>query len=192
MGILMLDTETTGLNGGPYDLVVDIAISEVDFEKMTVTPLYSAIVQYPDDEVDRRKDAWIFLNTDLTTDMVKHGTPQEIVRQEVAEILEGRYVTSYNVAFDFDKFIFRDPWFRREDIRLVSDPMLAVSEFFRIPYYDGTYRFVKLERAYQTLCPTDPAHICGKQDHRALSDTIVAGHLMLQMFCDGQYNPVVI
>lgn len=191
MEVIMIDTETTGLFGYPDDVVVEIALSRVDLDKGTVKPAYTSIVGHDtNDWPQSMKHAWIFENTELTVKDVRNGTPIDKVVDVVREFVSGQMVTSYNVAFDFDKFLNRRPWRLNEFCTIVTDPMLVAKDIMKIEStMHSDYRFPRLQTVYDRLCPDDPAEIHGKQDHRALSDTMVAGHVMLQMYKGGFYRP---
>ena len=67
-GILVLDTETTGLEGAPKDVVVDVGICRVDLRRGTVEDVYSSVLGYDTSEWDDYlKNAWI-LRTSAMTD----------------------------------------------------------------------------------------------------------------------------
>ncbi|MDR3283444.1 MAG: hypothetical protein LBS92_07565 [Candidatus Methanoplasma sp.] len=190
--IFVLDTETTGLDGGPCDVVVDVGVCAVDLFAETARDVYSSIVGYDVSKWDdRRKNAWIFKNTDLTVDMVAAATPQPDVRADLARILRGKRVTAYNVPFDMDKFLYREPWGLRGLFRECTDIMAAATEVCKLPsqLYGCKYRFPKLDHAYSAITEGDPAGIEGKQDHRALSDARMASQLMIRMFRDLNYSP---
>ena len=104
--IYVLDTETTGLEGAPKDLVVDIGICRVSFNDGTVEDVYSSVVGYDTSEWDDYlKNAWIFENTDMTLGMVEEAPPALNVIDEVRRILRRKPVTSYNTEYDFGKFL---------------------------------------------------------------------------------------
>ena len=190
--IYVIDTETTGLDGAPMDVVVDIGICLANFSTGEVRDVYSSVVGYNVTEWDdRRKKAWIFENTDMSLEMVAAAKPKDIVRDDVTEILRGKNVTSYNIPFDMDKFLFKQPWNLKGVFTLRTDIMKAATEVCKLPsqFYGVKYRFPKLDHAYNTIVEGDPSGICGKQDHRALSDARMASYLMLQMFSDGNYVP---
>jgi DNA polymerase-3 subunit epsilon len=190
--IFVLDTETTGLDGGPRDLVVDIGICSVNLLKGTVREVYSSIVGY---DVtgwdDRRAKAWIFENSDLTLDKVAAARPQFKVKEDIASILRGKNVTAYNVPFDMDKFLFREPWLLRGTFKLCTDIMKAATNVCKIPseFYGVSYKFPKLDNAYRTIVEDDPAGVSGIQSHRALSDAKMASYVMIEMFRSGNYLP---
>jgi len=190
--IYVLDTETTGLDGAPKDLVVDVGITKVSLRKGTVEDVYSSVLGYDVDEWDDyHRTAWIFENTDMSLEMVREAPPAMKVIDDVRRILKGKYVTSYNVAYDMKKFLYQEPWNLRGTFTEVFDIMLAAKDVCKLPsqYYGREYRYPKLDYAYSTIVEGDPANINGTQNHRALSDAQMASYLMIQMFRDKTYRP---
>lgn len=190
--IYVIDTETTGLDGAPRDYVVDVGITKVSLSKGTVEDVYSSVLGYDVDQWDDyHRKAWIFENTDMTLDMVAEAPPAMKVIEDVRRILRGKDVTSYNVKYDMDKFLFREPWNLKGTFNLCADIMVAATPVCKLPsqYYGREYRYPKLDYAYKAIVEGDPAGIHGMQDHRALSDARMASHLMIQMFRDKTYKP---
>ena len=201
--IYVVDLETTGLGGCPIDHAIDVGLVCVDLEKETVEKSFSTVIGYDTSRWDRtHKNAWIFEHIDLTLEKVNEAQftrPPEKVRSILVEILEGKNLTSYNTKFDLDKFLFRDMWDLGGIVNRYPCLMMAAAEPCKLEggrsFWAhaeevpgaGKYHPPKLEHAYATLCPDDPAEICGKQEHRALSDAIVAGHLLLAMHKTGYY-----
>ncbi|AIZ56557.1 bifunctional ATP-dependent DNA helicase/DNA polymerase III subunit epsilon [Candidatus Methanoplasma termitum] len=190
--IYVIDTETTGLGGGPRDLVVDIGICSVDLEKGLVKDVYSSVVGYDiTDWGDHRTKAWIFENTDLTLDAVAAARPFSNVKKDVIDLLRGKTVTSYNVPFDMDSFLFREPWCLRGIFNVCTDIMKAATDVCKLPseFYGVSYRFPKLDYAYRTIASGDPAGVGDKQCHRAMSDAKMASYIMIEMYKSGNYRP---
>lgn len=190
--IYVLDTETTGLFGAPKDLVVDVGITKVSLRKGTVEDAYSSVLGYDVDEWDDyHRNAWIFQNTDMTLDMVSDSPPAMKVIEDVRHLLRNKHVTSYNVAYDMDKFLYQEPWNLRGTFKPCFDIMIAAKDVCKLPseYYGREYRYPKLDYAYSHIVEGDPAGINGVQDHRALSDARMASYLMITMFNDGLYRP---
>jgi len=190
--IFVLDTETTGLDGGPKDLVVDIGICAVCLKEGKVREVYSSVVGYDvTDWEEHRAKAWIFGNSDLTLDKVAAAPPLFKVREDVERLLRNKVVTSYNVPFDMDRFLYREPWHMRGVFSVCTDIMKAAADVCKIPseYYGVSYKYPKLDHAYNVIVEGDPAGVGGKQDHRALSDARMASYVMIEMFRTGNYRP---
>jgi DNA polymerase-3 subunit epsilon len=190
--IFVIDTETTGLDGGPRDLVVDVGVCSANIYNGTVKDIYSSIVGYDVTEWDDRKSkAWIFENSDLKLDDVAAAKPFFKVKEEITRLLRGKPVTSYNVPFDMDRFLFREPWYMRGVFNVCTDIMKAATDVCKIPseLYGVSYKFPKLDHAYKTIVDGDPAAVGEKQDHRALSDARMASYVMIAMYKNGNYRP---
>jgi len=186
--VYVVDTETTGLFGAPKDKVVDIAVCKVTLGEDKVENIYSSVVGHDtgkwDDELRR---SWIFENTDLTLDMVNNAPPESQVAEEVSKILKGANVTSFNFQFDFDKFLYRQPWSLRPNVVPFRCVMLASKDVCKIPGLYEDYKWPKLDEAYRIIVKGDPAGIKGVQSHRALSDAIMASHILLELQRTGNY-----
>ncbi len=188
MKILVVDTETTGLAGAPWDLVLDVAVAEADVSAGTVRPVYSQVVGHDVSSWDGRlRSSWIFSNSDLTVEEVGAGRPQAAVVKEVRGILDFSLCTSYNASFDFGRFLYRDPW--RVRPWLAPDVMLKAHRLVDgdREFEDGSTSWPKLSKAYAKLCPGDPAGIGSRQRHRALEDAEMAAHVLLALVDAGAY-----
>ncbi len=219
--VFLLDTETTGLNGVGFDtdpkiyasdpregnrldalnwnaigdLVLDIGICEISFSKGTVKPVYSSVVGYDTDMWDEAKvNSWIFENSSLKITDVAAAPRLSKVVAEVRKVLMGKWVTSYNVQFDLDRFLYRFPWNMKGVFREVRDPMFSAADVCKLPNKDPNikaYRYPRLEYAYDKILDgKDPAGINGPQAHRAMSDAKMASYVLLQMYKDGKYDPM--
>ena len=190
--IYVLDTETTGLEGAPKDLVVDVGICRVSLRRGKVEDAYSSVLGYDvDGWDDYHRKAWIFENTDMTLGMVEEAPPALHVIDEVRRILRRKPVTSYNTEYDFGKFLYEEPWDMRGWFVECYDIMKAATEVCKIPseYYGRSYRYPKLDYAYSKIVDGDPAGIHGHQDHRALSDARMASYVMIELQKAGLYHP---
>ena len=86
-------------------------------------PVYSEIIRYSDIvEFDRKyvnldgsEGIWIYGNSNLRMeDTLNTAKDAEAVATEVRGIVSRSEVTSYNVSFDFGKFLYREPWNLKE------------------------------------------------------------------------------
>lgn len=206
--VLIIDTETTGLEGYPKDRVLEIGIAELTGDG-EVRGVYSEQIRYPDivefdknyENRDGSKGIWIYRNSDLRIeDTLNASKDAETVASEVREIVSGREVTSYNVAFDFGKFLYHEPWNLREIVERKIDIMkLASSRVYELceddlledkelqerllrereeSYYPE--KWVKSIDAYRALCPEDPMRL-EKMMHRAIDDAVMEGWILSRL-----------
>lgn len=176
LNLYVLDTETTGLQGAPIDSVVEIGIARVDIDRCKVYPEWTRIINAPLTE-QQKKEAWVFNNTDLTPDdclSSPHFTGN--VADELNMIYSGEPFTAYNREFDFDKFLNKDPW------NFHAGYLPCLMEITR-QCLNVTGRWLKAQEAYDILCPDNPAQLPeGREQHRALSDAVCEGWIMLRLF----------
>ena len=170
--IFVLDTETTGLGGIPNgDKILEIGIARVDLERHMVYPEFSRIIHY--DRVPR--DCWAYKYTTLEPED-NYQSPWEVY--EVARALlyyENKIFTAYNEAFDFRDFLNYPPW----DFKPRLAPCIMEEAASKLAP-DG--RWLPAEEVYTKLCPDNPADLPdGKEQHRALSDAICEGYILLAL-----------
>ncbi len=202
--VLIIDTETTGLSGYPKDRVLEIGIAEL--EEGSVRPVYSEIIRYPDiAEFDRKyvnldgsEGIWIYRNSDLRMeDTLNASKDVERVAAEVREIVSWREVASYNVPFDFGKFLYHEPWNLKDVCSVPFDIMdLATKRVYSLAdddliadkalqerllrereesYYPN--KWIRSIDAYRALCPEDPMGLEGMR-HRAIDDAVMEGWIL--------------
>ena len=203
-GILIIDTETTGLTGYPLDRVLEIGIAELKDGR--VSPVYSEIVRYSDIvEFDKSyinpngtKGIWIYRNSDLKIqDTLEAEKGPETVAEEVGRLVAGREVTAYNVPYDFGKFLYHGPWNLKDVCSIPFDIMdLATEKVYELADDDliedkGLQRRLIRERedsyypdkwvrsidAYRVLCPYDPIGL-DKMKHRAIDDAVMEAWIL--------------
>ena len=117
--VLIIDTETTSLRGYPVDRMLEIDIAEYDGIRGNISLVYSVMIRYDDIvdfdskyvNIDGSRGIWIYRNSDMRMeDTLNAAKDLDTVVREVREIVSGKEVTSYNVGFDFGKFLYQEPW----------------------------------------------------------------------------------
>ena len=175
--IYVLDIETTSLQGATAGgKVLEIGIARVSFDTGKVYPEYSQIINQELTDDERR--CWCFENTTLTPEDVEHS-PKGAIKAalDLYFLYRDGLFTSYNVEFDFIKYLHQKPFnFKPE---MAPDIMITCAN----QYNDGYY--VKAQQMYDWLCPDDPAGM-GKERHRALDDAIFEGHILLRAYKDSE------
>ncbi len=203
--MLIIDTETTGLEGYPKDRILEIGIAELT-DSGEIREVYSSVIRYDDiEEYDRNyvnrdgsKGIWVYRNSDLKIqDTLDAEKDLEIVVKEVRKIVDGKEITSYNVPFDFGRFLDHEPWCLRDIVVLNVDIMdMATERVYELcdsdsiedkglqqrliwEREDSQYplKWVRSQDAYRVLCPDDPMKL-GKQSHRALDDAVMEAWIL--------------
>ena len=145
--VLIIDTETTGLRGIPEDRVLEIGIAEYDEVSGNISPVYSEMIRYDDIvdfdskyvNIDGSRGIWIYRNSDMRMeDTLNAAKDLDTVVREVREIVSGKEVTSYNVGFDFGKFLYQEPWNIRNMVTRKIDIMkLATTKVYELADSDS-------------------------------------------------------
>lgn len=203
--IYIVDLETTGLDGYPTDHVVEVGVARFDQISGKVTPVYNAIIRIPEirkiheEKInpDGSRGCWVFNHTSLTLDKVENSkTAQCDVVHELRGLLDGQFVTSYNMPFDFGSFLDFPPWnlyniaYPTKDImdiatlclkKMAERDAIEDKNLQKTLLHDWEYRpdkWVRSEVAYKVLCSDDPAQLHMKQTHRALDDAVMEGYIL--------------
>lgn len=190
--IYIVDTETTGLSGASAnEKVVEIAICKIDTKKtihrLSVEKVFESIVGQELSEAD--KQAWIFLNSDLTPEMVNNGPSADGVIESVNDLLKDKAVTSFNADFDLTKFLDQKPWVvpynkRMPCIMLSATEPCAIKKFTR--YGDSSYKWPSLEQAYSRLVKNKEPD--NGNSHRAMNDCHKSAQVLISLIESNDYN----
>ena len=204
--VLIIDTETTGLRGIPEDRVLEIGIAEYDGDSGNISPVYSEMIRYDNIvdfdskyvNIDGSRRIWIYRNSDMRMeDTLNAAKGLDTVVKEVRNIVSGKEVTSYNVGFDFDKYLDLEPWSLKDiAVRKIDIMKLATSKVYELADSDSiedkglqerllreredSYypeKWVRYIDAYRVLCPEDPMGLEGMR-HRAIDDAVMEGWIL--------------
>lgn len=187
--IYVIDTETTGLNGiVGGDTVLEIGIARVDTDALTVQPIYDQMVKQELTEEQRR--GWVFTHTDMRPEDIENAQYGiEDITAQLENILYNEHVTAFNKDFDFGLFLNQRPYFVNHYTIQCPDIMLVASTIDAIPRrHAGGDCYCTMMSAYTYLCPNDPANLNGHQNHRAVSDAIAEGYILLELCERGLYD----
>lgn len=188
--ILVLDLETTGLNGYEKgDKVLSVGIARLDLNTMKLYPVFYTAIYQDLDEKDRK--CWLFKKGHMDPEEVTNSPFGEVCAGEIiADIIEGETVTTYNTAFDLDAFL--DPWMDKVILEsklyfrapCIMKACTQVPEIPRTMHEDGSC-WPSLLSSYAKLC--EPKEI--RQTHNALDDAMMAGKVLRELIRRGLYDP---
>lgn len=178
MIVYVLDTETTGLKGYPTDLVLEICINEINLTNLNYKTVFNEVIGYNVTKWNNNlRNAWIFSNSSLSIDDIKNAIPASKSKQKITKLLSNQYVTSFNFKFDFDKFLYKEPFNLKGSIKPCSCIMLASAPVCKIEGKFDKYKWPSLLEAYNILIGKDI-----KDAHRAHSDTNMASEILIKLF----------
>ena len=173
--LFVLDTETTGLQGiAEGDKIVEIGICRVDLDRGKVYPEYERVIHT--DLTPSQRESWVFQHTDLSPEDVDSSPWREewVAKELFSSYCDGIF-TAYNTEFDFGQYLRYDPWRFRPNLA----PCIMKECANR---YDPDGRWFSAQAAYNLLCPDNPTGLeGGKEEHRALSDAVFEGHILLRL-----------
>lgn len=209
MRITVLDTETTGLNGYPNDVVVQIGAATLDIDTMIVEKRFEYLIAHEPEFLP--KDAWVFQNTTITRDSVIDAEANEAEMGIYLNVeLMDEKLTSYNVPFDFYKFLCFKPFnlypyypAPRKHLDIMDLATAACydvcqdnNQIDNIPTDEGHYtalrvqdefsyrpdKWVRSYDAYRILCYDDPAGLRKTgQTHTALKDAEMEAYILAEV-----------
>jgi len=182
--ILVIDIETTGFldQGGS---IVEIGIAELDMETGEVQVIFDSVCKESILTAKHREEpfGWIFRNSDLTVEEVRHAPTFEEVAEEVQSIIDDYPlgVTAYNRQFDIDFLASRNIRFQK----LQPCPMLVATDVCKIKKngkHTG-YKWPKVEEAWAQLFPDQPY----TELHRGADDAFHEAMILYKLYEIGEY-----
>lgn len=180
--ILVLDIETTGfLNQGGS--IVEIGIVELNLENGEIKEVFNSLLK--EDILTARHRSkpfgWIFENSDLTVEELRNAPKSETVLKEVQEILN-KYplgCTAYNKQFDFG--FLRNRGIKVKDLPC---PMILSTDILKLPGRFGSYKWPKVEEAYDFFFPVNDY----SEKHRGLDDAKHEAEIVFELYKRGVFK----
>ena len=203
MDIYVIDVETTGLDGWPKDYVVEIAIMRADVLKQKIEQVYHSVIHYDISTWNESVlDSWIFMEGIVSVEEIKEAEKDlATVASEVRKLLSNKFVSAYNNAFDFDKFLKFDPWdinLEKNKSKIAPCIMLTASEYVKIPSKYTKRKILRLSEAKEHLLSEDTECIKNNKnlekelikygEHRANYDAFYAACILLELYRIKKYR----
>lgn len=214
MKIYVIDLETTGLMGHPYDKILQIGIASLDLTSGEVVKEFDRTIYY-DKAMAKNYEGrygatpWIFREGHLTIEQCERGVPLWKTYADFIPLIEGKLVTSYNTKFDFDKFLDFVPIRIKTRSKCLFDIADLATEYIKSELYpprkfieikgvcgkvarqflENPERRVRMFDAYRLLCPDDPAGVERNgiitQTHNAADDALQEAYILKAVLMEG-------
>ncbi len=189
--IFIIDTETSGLNGYPVDIIFEIGICELKIDTGEIIPIYDQIIGYEESQLsDNQKNAWIFENSTLSLDQIINSNKKpEKVAIEVRQLVDQKYVAFYNLDYDHEKFMKYEPYLLEDGNNCLLLPciMKELTPICKIKnQFRPGYKWPKLDEAQDILFnEKEIEEFKYKLDrHRAISDAYVSAKLLFKLISE--------
>lgn len=194
--IYVVDIESSGLKSYPRDIALQIGITEVDTEEKTVVPIFDKVLGYDTSNWKQSwKEAWIFQNSNLKLKDIDTayaiGDYAEKIGKEAHDILVGKKIIIYNVAFDYSNYLRKSPFgITRKNTTILPCLMVFSTNICKIPLdWNSGYKWPKLEESIDIILNKEiKKKLSDVQYHLAIDDTIVTGHLLLELIKSHGYK----
>jgi len=149
----IFDTETTGLNPGSGDRIVELAGLRVRGRERVAQ--FDSLVN-PAREISPEA----FAVNKIAPEMLKHAPDIDIVMPKFLDFIQGSYLCSYNVEFDLS--------FLDNELEIIGLPAFTGQAYFDI--LTMAKRLMPNQQRYALWFIADKLGVKARQQHRAFSD----------------------
>lgn len=175
--IYVVEALTDGSYGFPLDRIAEIGIARADVDSGNVESVYSSRVMLDEGSFTTKQKDYLRDHFGLTPSDLADAPDQSVVIEEVAGILAGKTVTSFNIGIPINKFLALEPWGLTHMMTVMSSVGAGVPEISR--GRDHADSADAIDFCYRCMFPDDiPAAGGGRG---ALDLAIRTAHMMLKI-----------
>ena len=180
--VYVVELASTGPKGAPDDPVAEIAVCRMDGDGGDFDTVYSELIAL--DPRDLGKDSLDYLsdNFDIHPEELYGGLPVSTVSEQLSRIIFGKECTSYNIGNVFGKHLSFEPWDCARELTVLPSISVRLDKELRGPP-EQEHQLIR--RAYDTLCPGDPA--CVGDGRRAIHLAQMAVSVLMVLRRDGWF-----
>ncbi len=151
--IYVVETLTDGSYGFPLDRVAEIGICRVDTGTKDVESLYCSRIRLEEGSFTAKQREYLENHSGIRVSELQDAPDQDTVIGEVADILTGRTVTSFDIAMSVNRFLAFEPWCLTHMMTVMSSVGSGVPEDFKGPDPDDERSAIL--HAYDAIYPND-------------------------------------
>jgi len=178
MNILVVDTETTGVNPQRAH-ILEVALASVDMATgATELPVDTLI--NPDCPESEWLGCWFMDHSHLDPAEIRRAPKFAAVKEEIQQHLLEYPVTAFNRSYDHQVLY-------RHGVRLPKlwpCLMLTCKDILKLPGFRGDYKYPKFGEAWSWFFPGQPF----EEKHRAGHDVMHEARLACALFQGGYFN----
>ena len=183
--IYVMDLETSGLVGYPFDVPIELAVYKINFD-LSVSHVYDSLIKWDGDRRKTIDESWWSKQSGVYWNDTQQSKKAHIVWNDLKRILDGKYLLTWNTEYDLDKFIIpMFDIFGKINFKQLPCPMKVATPILAIPHYYYGVKFPTLAEAVKHY------KVQRNQNgyfHRAKFDTHHTALVVAEMIKTGDYK----
>ncbi|MBP5394573.1 MAG: hypothetical protein J6Y18_01525 [Candidatus Methanomethylophilaceae archaeon] len=173
--VYIVEALTDGDYGFPLDRIAEIGICRVDMDTKDVESMYGSRIRLEEGSFTAKQRDFLENRSGIKVSELQDAPDQFEVIDEVASILTGQTVTSFDIGMTVNRFLAFEPWGLTHEMTVMSSVGATVPEEFKGPEPDDERSAIR--HAYDALYPNDtPA---ARDGETALDMAIRTAFIML-------------
>ncbi len=151
--IYVVEALTDGDYGFPLDRIAEIGICWVDTETKDVESLYCSRIRLEEGSFTAKQREYLEDHSGIRVADLQDAPELDTVIEEVADILTGQTVTSFDISMSVNKFLAFEPWCLTHMMTVMSSVGSGVPEDMKGP--DPKDERSAIGYAYDAIYPND-------------------------------------
>lgn len=171
----IVEALTDGDYGFPLDRIAEIGICRVDLDTKDVESMYCSRIRLEEGSFTAKQRDFLENHSGIKVSELADAPESDTVIEEVAGLLSGKTVTSFDIGMTVNKFLAFEPWCLTHEMTVMSSVGATVPEEIKGPDPDDERSAIR--HAYDALYPNDvPA---AREGETALDMAIRTAFIML-------------
>ena len=151
--VYIVEALTDGDYGFPLDRIAEIGICRVDMDTKAVESMYGSRIRLEEGSFTAKQREYLEKHSGIKVSDLKDAPDQFDVIDEVAGILTGQTVTSFDIGMTVNRFLAFEPWGLTHEMTVMSSVGATVPEEIKGPDPDDERSAIR--HAYDALYPKD-------------------------------------
>ena len=181
--VYVVEIAATGPKGMPSDTVVQIGICRMLADGSDFDTVYDATVALDPKDLGKESLDYMMECHGIAPEELYVGVDEKTVVSEVQGIIFRKECASYNVGNVFGKYLNFEPWDCTRNLTLLPSISMRLDRDLKGPP-EREHELIR--KAYDTLCPGDPA--CVGDGRRAVDLAQMATSVLMRLRSEGWYR----
>lgn len=175
--VYVVEVATTGPKGLPVDSVAEVAVCRMMADGSDFDTVFSETVELDPRDLGKGPLDYMSENYGIEAEDLYGGSPAEEVASRLQDVIYGKECTSYNVGNVFGKHLSFEPWDCAREVPLLPSISVRLDRDYKgAPEQEH----ILIRKAYDELCPGDPAMVGGGRRAIDLAQMAVSVMMLLR------------